>query len=145
LQDWTVSRAKSQTGFAEVVSGQLIVNVAEKRDNRGIKIVQDIGPLQANTTYRFSLRARGVDSTSEIAIQFTGNDNKPINIVIDGKTEDTHLMKISPDMELISFDFKIERQSHSSWAWLNIGCGTPGKLVIDDISLRKVITPSPEL
>jgi hypothetical protein len=141
LQDWTISKATPQTGSAKVISEQLVVEAAQRGDNWNVGVWQDIGPLQANTTYRFSLRARGFDSSNEIAIQFTGNDDKPINIVIDGKTEDMHLMKISQDMELISFDFKIERQSDSSWAWLNIGCGTPGKLVIDDISLRKAVTP----
>jgi hypothetical protein len=144
LQHWTISRAKSETGFAKVVSGQLIVDVADKRDSVGIKIVQDFGGLRANTNYRFSLKAQSVDSANELAIQFTGNDGKPINIVVDGKTVPAHRIKISPVMELISFGFKIERQSASSWAWLNMGFETPGKRLIDDISLRMAIAPSPE-
>jgi predicted phosphodiesterase len=142
LQHWTISKAAPQTGSAEVISEQLVVEAADRGDHWNIGVWQDIGPLQANTNYRFSLRAGGVDSTDQIAVQFTSNDDKPIKIVIDDKTEDTHLIKVSQTMELFSFDFKIERQSGSPWAWLNIGCGSAKKLYIDDVSLRKIIDPS---
>jgi calcineurin-like phosphoesterase family protein len=145
LQQWRISRAKPETGSAKVISGELVVDAAERGDIWNIGTWQGIGRLQADTAYQFSLKARGLDSPNEIAVQFKDDDDKPINIVVDGKTLDTHLIKVSEVMSPLGFDFKIESKSKSIKAWLNIGFGSAEKIYIDDVSLRKVLDSSPGL
>ncbi len=145
LQQWRISRAKPETGSAKVISGELIVDTAERGDIWNVGTWQGIGRLRADTAYQFSLKARGVNSPNEIAVQFTDDDDKPINIVVDGKTLDTHLIKVSEVMSPLAFDFKIESKSNSIKAWLNIGFGSAEKIYIDDVSLRKILDSSPGL
>jgi predicted phosphodiesterase len=142
LQQWRISRAKPETGSAKVISGELVVDAAERGDIWNIGTWQGIGRLQTDTAYQFSLKARGVDSPNEIAVQFTDDDDKPINIIVDGNILDTHLIKISEVMSPLAFDFKIESKSNSIKAWLNIGFGSAEKIYIDDVSLRKVVDSS---
>ncbi len=142
LQRWRISRAKPETGSAKVISGELVVDAAERGDVWNIGVWQGIGRLQADTTYRLSLKGRGVDAPNEIAVRFTDNDDKPMNIVVDGKASDTYLIKVSESMSTLEFDFKIGAKSGSHRAWLNLGFGSSEKLYIDDVSLRKVLDPS---
>jgi len=142
LQQWRISRAKPETGTAKVISGELVVDAAERGDIWNMGTWQGIGRLQADTAYQFSLKARGVDSPNEIAVQFTDDDDKPINIIVDGKNQDALLIKVPEVMSPLAFDFKIESKSRSIKAWLNIGFGSAEKIYIDDVSLRKVVDSS---
>ncbi|HEC43261.1 MAG TPA: hypothetical protein ENI20_10570 [Bacteroides sp.] len=144
LKYWTFWKAEPETGSSEVISGELLVDVAEKGDNPNIGIWQGIGGLRTNTTYRFSLRARGVDSPNEIIVKFTDDLDKLMNIVVDGKTGDTHLIKVSEAMSPLEFDFKIEGESDSYKAWLNIGFGSAGKIYLDNVSVKEVLNSSGE-
>jgi predicted phosphodiesterase len=139
LQHWTFWKEKPEIGSAEVISGELVVDVTEKGGIWNIGIWQGVGDLRTDTTYRFSLRARGVDSSNEIAVQFTDDLDDPMNIVVDGKTQDTHFIKASEAMGAFEFDFKVEGESDSYAAWLNIGFGSAEKIYIDDVSLKKVV------
>ena len=65
-----------------------------------------------------------------------------MNIIVDGKAGNTHLIKVSEAMSTLEFDFKIEAKSGSHRAWLNIGFGSAERLYIDDVSLRKVVDSS---
>jgi len=145
LRNWTFWKAEPETGSSEVISGELLVDVDERGDNLNIGIWQGIGGLRTNTTYRFSLRARGVDSPNEIVVQFTDDLDNPMNIVVDGKTGDTQLIKVSEVMSPFEFDFRIEGESDSYKAWLNIGFGSAEKIYIDNVSVRKVLDSSGEL
>jgi hypothetical protein len=102
---------------------------------------QGVGDLRTDTSYRFSLKARGVGSPKEIGVQFSDDLDAPMNIIVDGKTEDTHLMEVSETTGLFEFDFKVEGESDSYAAWLTIGFGSAEKIYIDDVSLREVVEP----
>jgi hypothetical protein len=86
-----------------------------------------------------------VDSPNEIVVQFTDDLDNPMNIVVDGKTGDTQLIKVSEVMSPFEFDFRIEGESDSYKAWLNIGFGSAEKIYIDNVSVRKVLDSSGEL
>ena len=141
MQHWTIWREEPEPGSAEVISGELVVDITKRGEILNFGVWQGVGDLRTDTSYRFSLKARGVGSPKEIGVQFSDDLDAPMNIIVDGKTEDTHLMEVSETTGLFEFDFKVEGESDSYAAWLTIGFGSAEKIYIDDVSLREVVEP----
>lgn len=46
-------------------------------------------------------------------MKFTDDNDKPLNLIVDGKTGDLHNIIISETMSPFTFDFKIQGESDS--------------------------------